>query len=50
MLMFQMELQLQGDLAALYFEKAPGDDAFHQPIKIAMEAKMLTKEGFTSSI
>ena len=37
---------LQGDLAALYFEKARGDDAFHQPIKIAMEAQMLSKEGF----
>ena len=48
--MFQMELQLQGDLAALYFQKASGDDAFHQPIKIAMEAKMLTKEGFPSSV
>jgi hypothetical protein len=37
---------LQGNLAALYLEKAPGDDAFHQPIKIAMEAKLLANEGF----
>ena len=37
---------LQGNIAALYLEKAPGDDAFHQPIKIAMEAKILANEGF----
>jgi hypothetical protein len=37
---------LQGNLAPLYLEKAPGDDAFHQPIKIAMEAKLLANEGF----
>ena len=37
---------LQGNLAALYFEKAPNEDAYHQPLKMAMEEGALAKEGF----
>ena len=37
---------LQGNLAALFFEKAPGDDAFHNPLKLAMEADRLKDDGF----
>jgi hypothetical protein len=37
---------LQGNLAALFFEKAPGDDAFHLPIKEAMESNTLNDDGF----
>jgi hypothetical protein len=37
---------LQGNLAALFFEKAPGDDAFHQPIKVARESNALNDDGF----
>ena len=37
---------LQGNLAALFLEKSPGDDAYHQPIRLAMEANMLSNKGF----
>ena len=37
---------LQGNLAALLFEKAPGDNAFHNPLKLAMEADCLKDDGF----
>ena len=37
---------LQGNLAALFFEKAPGDDAFRLPIKQAMESNTLNDDGF----
>jgi hypothetical protein len=37
---------LQGNLAALFFEKAPNEDAFHQPLKMAMEAQALASDGF----
>jgi hypothetical protein len=37
---------LQGNLAAMFFEKAPGDDAFHHPLKVTMEEGRLKDDGF----
>ena len=37
---------LQGNLAVLFFEKSPGDDAFQKPLKDAMDAGKLRENGF----
>ena len=37
---------LQGNLAALFFEKSAGDDAFQKPLKDAMDAGKMRENGF----